>query len=173
MKRITRLFLTAAVVLFAGNAFAQDMTQAGELYQKATEAYQAGNEIEAVKGFKEALKIAQAAGDEGIEMAEGCKDMIPNILLSAAGKLVAAKDYAKAEETYNEALAAAKEYGKEAASPRYLCSRETTLIMPAIWMRLFLSSRRLLKETETTPRPIFFSVWLTTRQKKMPRQKFH
>ena len=115
MKRITRLFLTAAVVLFAGSAFAQDMTQAGELYQKATEAYQAGNEIEAVKGFKEALKIAQAAGDEGIEMAEGCKDMIPNILLSAAGKLVAAKDYAKAEETYNEALAAAKEYGKEAA----------------------------------------------------------
>ena len=115
MKRITRLFLTAAVVLFAGSAFAQDMTQAGELYQKATEAYQAGNEIEAVKGFKEALKIAEAAGDEGIEMVEGCKDMIPNILLSAAGKLVAAKDYAKAEETYNEALAAAKEYGKDAA----------------------------------------------------------
>ena len=169
MKRITRLFLTAAVVLFAGSAFAQDMTQAGELYQKATEAYQAGNEIEAVKGFKEALKIAQAAGDEGIEMAEGCKDMIPNILLSAAGKLVAAKDYAKAEETYNEALAAAKEYGKEAA----LKSAQTTLTMPAIWMRLFLSSRRLLKETETTPRPIFFSAWLTTRQKKMPRQKFH
>lgn len=115
MKRITRLFLTAAVVLFAGSVFAQDMTQAGELYQKATEAYQAGNEMEAVKGFKEALKIAAAAGDEGIEMVEGCKDMIPNILLSAAGKMVAAKDYAKAEETYNEALAAAKEYGKDAA----------------------------------------------------------
>ena len=113
MKRITKLFLTAAVVLFAGSVFAQDMTQAGEFYQKATEAYQAGNEMEAVKNFKEALKIAEAAGDEGVEMAQGCKDMIPQILLSAAGKMVAAKDYAKAEETYNEALAAAKDFGNE------------------------------------------------------------
>lgn len=114
MKRITKLFLTAAVVLFAGSVFAQDMTQAGELYQKATEAYQAGNEMEAVKNFKEALKIAQAAGDDGIEMAQGCKDMIPQILMSAAGKMVAAKDYVKAEETYTEALNAATEYGNDA-----------------------------------------------------------
>lgn len=114
MKRITKLFLVAAIVLFAGSAFAQDMTKAGEVYQKATEAYQAGNEMEAVAGFKEALSIAKEAGDEGIEMVEGCKDMIPKILLSAAGKFVAAKDYVKAEETYNSALAAAKEYGKEA-----------------------------------------------------------
>lgn len=114
MKRITKLFLTAAVVLFAGSVFAQDMTQAGELYQKATEAYQAGNEMEAVKNFKEALKIAQAAGDDGIEMAQGCKDMIPQILISAAGKMVAAKDYVKAEETYTEALNAATEYGNDA-----------------------------------------------------------
>ena len=63
MKRITRLFLTAAVVLFAGSAFAQDMTQAGELYQKATEAYQAGNEIEAVKGFKNKLKLREITGE--------------------------------------------------------------------------------------------------------------
>ena len=116
MKRITKLFLTAAVVLFAGSVFAQDMTQAGELYQKATEAYQAGNEMEAVKNFKEALKIAQAAGDEGIEMAQGCKDMIPQILMSAAGKMVAAKDYVKAEETYTEALNAATEYGNDAVA---------------------------------------------------------
>ena len=116
MKRITKLFLTAAVVLFAGSVFAQDMTQAGEFYQKATEAYQAGNEMEAVKNFKEALKIAEAAGDEGVEMAQGCKDMIPQILLSAAGKMVAAKDYAKAEETYNEALAAAKDFGNESVA---------------------------------------------------------
>ncbi len=101
MKRITKLFLTAAVVLFAGSVFAQDMTQAG-------------NEMEAVKNFKEALKIAQAAGDEGIEMAQGCKDMIPQILMSAAGKMVAAKDYVKAEETYTEALNAATEYGNDA-----------------------------------------------------------
>ena len=116
MKRITKLFLTAAVVLFAGSVFAQDMTQAGELYQKATEAYQAGNEMEAVMNFKEALKIAQAAGDEGIEMAQGCKDMIPQILMSAAGKMVAAKDYVKAEETYTEALNAATEYGNDAVA---------------------------------------------------------
>lgn len=116
MKRITRLFLTAAVVLFAGSLFAQDMTQAGELYQKGTEAYQAGNEMEAVKNFKEALKIAEAAGDDGVEMAQGCKDMIPQILLSAAGKMVAAKDYAKAEETYTEALNTAKEYGNDAVA---------------------------------------------------------
>ena len=113
MKRITKLFLTAAVVLFAGSVFAQDMTQAGELYQKATEAYQAGNEMEAVKNFKEALKIAEAAGDEGIEMAQGCKDMIPQILIAAAGKMVADKDYAKAEETYTDALNCAKAYGNE------------------------------------------------------------
>ena len=116
MKRITKLFMAAAVVLFAGNVFAQDMTQAGEFYQKATEAYQAGNEIEAVKNFKEALKIAEAAGDEGIEMVQGCKDMIPQILLSAAGKMVAAKDYVNAEATYTEALEAAKNYGNESVA---------------------------------------------------------
>lgn len=115
MKRITKLFLTAAIVLFASSVFAQDMAQAGEFYNKATEAYQAGNELEAVKNFKEALKIAQAAGDEGIEMAEGCKSMIPQILLSAAQKMVAAKEYAKAEEIYTEVIEDAKSFGNDAA----------------------------------------------------------
>lgn len=116
MKRITKMFLTIAVVLFAGSAFAQDMTQATELYQKATEAYQAGNELEAVAGFKEALKIANEAGEDGVQMVEECKNMIPQILMAAAGKSVAAKDYAKAEEIYTEAYTLAKEYGNESVA---------------------------------------------------------
>lgn len=110
MKRITKLFLTVAVVLFAGSSFAQDITF-GDAFNKGNEAYQAGNALEAVAQFKQALKLAQEAGDEGIEIAENCKDLIPQILLAEAGKNVAAKNYDKAEELFNDALATATEYG--------------------------------------------------------------
>lgn len=112
MNRITKLFLTVAVVLFAGSSFAQDVTF-GDAFNKGNEAYQAGNALEAVANFKQALKLAEAAGDDGIEIAESCKDLIPQILLAEAGKNVSAKNYDKAEELYGEAAAAATEYGKD------------------------------------------------------------
>ncbi|MCI1719892.1 MAG: tetratricopeptide repeat protein [Bacteroidales bacterium] len=112
MKRINTFLMTLALALFvSAGAFAQDMTAATEAFNKAKDAFTAGNETEAVTGFNEAMKLATAAGEEGKQMVSDCKDIIPKILLQAATKKLDAKDYAGALAGLEATVAKAKEYG--------------------------------------------------------------
>lgn len=112
MKKFSKILMTVALTLFvAGSAFAQDMTQATEAYNKAAEAFKAGNEQEAITGFKAAMKIAETAGEEGKTMVADCKGLIPKIYLQEATKKITAKNYASAVEELATTASVAKEYG--------------------------------------------------------------
>ena len=74
MKKI--ILTLAAVVLSAGLISAQDMSQATETAQTANEALVAKDYAKALEGFKQALSIAQACGEEGEELVGTCKTVI-------------------------------------------------------------------------------------------------
>lgn len=107
-----KIILIAAATLFAVfTASAQDMAQATETAKAANEALQNGDNTAALNGFKEALAIAENCGDEGAELCSTCKDIIPRILLAVGKDNIKAKDYDKAIEYVQQAVAAAEEYG--------------------------------------------------------------
>lgn len=110
MKRFTKFALTIAIVLFVGHAFGQSF---GEVFNKANELLQADQKVEAANQFKEAFKLAVAAGEEGEEIAEQCKDIIPAILNQIAQEKINAKSFDEAENIYNQVVAFAKEINDE------------------------------------------------------------
>ena len=107
-----KIILIAAAGLFAAfSAAAQDMAQATEIAQAANEALQSGDNAAALNGFKEALPIAEAAGDAGAELANTCRDIIPRILLAMGKDQIKEKNFDGALDLVNQAIAAAEEYG--------------------------------------------------------------
>jgi tetratricopeptide (TPR) repeat protein len=114
MKKIAKLFaatLFALSVCVAANA--QDLAQAGELYNNAATALNGGDKAGALEGFKKALDMATALGEEGAALATDCKNIIPNILLSLGKDAANAKDMAKAVEFLAQAQKLGAEYGQQ------------------------------------------------------------
>ena len=111
MKRI--LITLAAAVLCAGIASAQDMSKATAAAQAANEALSSGDNALALSGFKEALSLAQACGEEGTELVSTCKGIIPQIVLSIAKGQLRDGEYDAAIQSLADAQAAAKEYEVE------------------------------------------------------------
>lgn len=109
MKKI--ILTLIATALTAGFAFAQDMGLATETAKTANEALTTQDYGTALKGFKEALKLAEACGDEGAELVATCKDIIPRIMLTTAKDQLKAGNLDESLAGLAEAVAAAKEYG--------------------------------------------------------------
>ena len=112
MKKI--LLSVAALLTAAAFASAQNMADATEIAKLANESLSAGALTTALDGFKDALKAAEACGEEGEELVATCKGIIPQVMLSIAKKDFNAKDYAAAIDKFNEASAVAAEYGNDA-----------------------------------------------------------
>ena len=93
MKKVIATLATIVVAL--GSAFAQDLAAVTELYNAGAEAISVNKES-ALKSFEEALKLAEALGDEGQEIAANCKNIIPNLKLSMAKDLVKASQFDEA-----------------------------------------------------------------------------
>lgn len=111
MKRLFTILSVAFIaVLFSVSAYAQDLSAAAETYTNAAEAFNAGNKVEALTGFKKALEEATALGEEGAELASECKKLIPTVLLSLGKDCVTNKDMDKAVVYLNEAVTLGKEY---------------------------------------------------------------
>ena len=96
MKKLIATLATIVVAL--GSAFAQDLAAVTELYNAGAEAIST-DKGSALKSFEEALKLAEALGDEGQEVVANCKNIIPNLKMSLA------KDLVKASQ-FDEAIAA-------------------------------------------------------------------
>jgi Putative Zn-dependent protease, contains TPR repeats len=110
MKKLIATLATLAVAL--GSAFAQDLAAVTELYNAGAESISINKES-ALKSFEEALKLAEALGEEGQEVVANCKNIIPNLKLSIAKDLVKASKFDEAIEALKEVEKVAKEYGAE------------------------------------------------------------
>lgn len=111
MKKI--LVSLAALFAAATMLFAQNMADATETAKLANEALGEGNYATALAGFQEALKMAEACGDEGLELVATCKDIIPKTMNAIAKGLLQDKNYDEAIAKFLETAAIAKEYGDE------------------------------------------------------------
>lgn len=113
MKKIAKLFAAAMIALTVSVAAnAQDLAQAGELYNNAATALNGGDKAAALEGFQKALDMASALGEEGAALATDCKNIIPNILLSLGKDAANAKEMDKAIELLAQAQKLAAEYGQ-------------------------------------------------------------
>jgi tetratricopeptide (TPR) repeat protein len=110
MKKLIATLATLAVAL--GSAFAQDLAAVTELYNAGAESISINKES-ALKSFEEALKQAEALGEEGQEVVVNCKNIIPNLKLSIAKDLVKASQFDEAIEALKDVEKVAKEYGAE------------------------------------------------------------
>lgn len=92
---------------------AQSMAEATETAKLANESLSSGDYATALAGFQEALKMAEACGDEGLELVETCKSIIPKTMNAIAKELFVAKKYDESIAKYQETAAIASEYGDE------------------------------------------------------------
>lgn len=109
MKKI--LFTLAAVILSAGVMSAQDLSQATESYNNGATALSSGEKTQALEFFQTALKQATECGEEGAEVVNNCKNVIPNITLSIAKDLIKAANFDGAVEGLQKAATIAEEFG--------------------------------------------------------------
>ena len=108
MKKI--ILTLAAVILSAGLVSAQDMAKATETAQTANEALVAKDYAKALEGFKEALTLAQACGEEGEELVGTCKSVIPSIVLTIAKNAIKDAKYDEGIAQLDEAIKVAEEF---------------------------------------------------------------
>ncbi|MCR4565257.1 MAG: hypothetical protein K5651_04090, partial [Bacteroidales bacterium] len=108
-----KIFLIVAAALASLAVSAQDLGQATEAYNNAAGLIQA-DKAAAVKGFKDALKQAEACEEdaEGQRNAliENCKTNIVNFTLSIAKDLLKDKEYDKAYDQLKLSLEEATKY---------------------------------------------------------------
>ena len=97
--------LLAAAVMTASVASAQDLTAVAETYNSGVLALELGNKAEALGHFQQAWTDAEALGEQGLELAEQCKAVIPQLMISIAKDDLREKKYDEAVEL----LAKAKE----------------------------------------------------------------
>ena len=125
MKKLIATLATIVVAL--GSAFAQDLAAVTELYNAGAEAIST-DKGSALKSFEEALKLAEALGEEGQDIVANCKNIIPNLKLSLA------KDLVKASK-FDEAVAALLDVEKIAeAYEAFDVLNEATTLIPQIKM---------------------------------------
>lgn len=126
MKKI--LITLAAVILSAGLVSAQDMAKATETAQTANEAFQAGDKALALTGFKEALTLAEACGEDGAELVSQCKSGVAQVMLSLAKESIKASEFDSALSQLKETVATATEYGIDEVVA------DATTLIPQVYM---------------------------------------
>ena len=100
----------AALALAAGYVGAQDLTEITEMYNSGAEAIAAGDKEGALKSFEQAYELAAALGEEGAEIAENCKNVIPELNLSIAKSLVNDTKYTEAIDRIKTTISVAEKF---------------------------------------------------------------
>ena len=108
MKKI--ISTLAALALAAGYVGAQDLTEITEMYNSGAEAIAAGDKEGALKSFEQAYELAAALGKEGAEIAENCKNVIPELNLSIAKSLVNDTKYTEAIDRIKTTISVAEKF---------------------------------------------------------------
>lgn len=108
MKKV--ILTIASLALGAAVMSAQDLKAVSVIFNSGAESLNNGAKTEALASFQNALSQATALGDEGKEVVDNCKNIIPNLMISIAKDLFKEDKIDEAIEKAKEALAFAKEY---------------------------------------------------------------
>jgi tetratricopeptide (TPR) repeat protein len=109
MKKIFMFF--AAVVMAAGIASAQDINSVTEIYNNGAMELEMGNKEAALGYFQSALTAAEELGEEGMQIAENCKNTIPVLMGSIAKDLIKAEQFDAALEQLNKTIEVCNTFG--------------------------------------------------------------
>ena len=109
MKKIFLMLVAAAMTALTVSA--QDMAQATENYNNGAMELQMGNKEAALGYFQTALTMAEALGDEGVDIVTNCKNTIPALMASIGKDLVKAENFDAAIEQFNKTIEVAESYG--------------------------------------------------------------
>ena len=112
MKKIFMFF--AAVVMAAGIASAQDINSVTETYNNGAMELEMGNKEAALGYFQAALAAAEELGEEGMQIAENCKNTIPVLMGSIAKDLIKAEQFDAAIEQLNKTIEVCNTLGNTA-----------------------------------------------------------
>ncbi|MCL2502848.1 MAG: tetratricopeptide repeat protein [Bacteroidales bacterium] len=113
----------AFVLFFALGAHAQDINQAIEFNNNGAEAVKAKNWATALTQFKQALAIAAELGDDGADMVQQIKDLIPSLHYFWGQELAKESKIDEAMEQLNKAIETAElydDFGTTAADAKKL-----------------------------------------------------
>lgn len=94
----------AAAVMAAGIASAQDINSVTETYNNGAMELEMGNKEAALGYFQAALTAAEELGEEGMQIAENCKNTIPVLMGSIAKDLIKAEQFDAAIEQLNKTI---------------------------------------------------------------------
>ena len=123
MKKIFIFF--AAAIMAAGVASAQDINSVTETYNNGAMELEMGNKEAALGYFQAALTAAEELGEEGLQIAENCKNTIPVLMGSIAKDYIKAEQFDAALEQLNKTIEASELYGNadEAAEAKTLINQ--------------------------------------------------
>lgn len=127
MKRI--ILIATAVLFAAAAASAQDMAQATETYNNGAMALQMGDNAAALTAFQSALEQASACGEEGVDIVNNCKDIIPKIVFAIGKDFAQAKDFDNAVPQIRKAMEVANEYGNAEVA------KDAAELLPQLFMQ--------------------------------------
>ena len=91
MKKVWTLI--AATFVAIGMQAQNNMTIATQKANAAKEFLGSGDYSLAISGFKEALSLAEASGDEGLSLAAACKSILPRAMRNLARKELNSKNF--------------------------------------------------------------------------------
>ena len=104
----------AAVAMAAGIASAQDINSVTETYNNGAMELEMGNKEAALGYFQAALAAAEELGEEGMQIADNCKNTIPVLMGSIAKDLIKAEQFDAALEQLNKTIEACNNLGHDA-----------------------------------------------------------
>lgn len=109
MKKIFLMMILAAATALTMSA--QDIAQATENYNNGAMELNMGNKESALGYFQTALTMAEALGDEGLDIVTNCKNTIPMIMESIAKDLIKADNFDGAIDQLKKTIEVAEQYG--------------------------------------------------------------
>ena len=118
----------AAVAMAAGIASAQDINTVTETYNNGAMELEMGNKEAALGYFQTALAAAEELGEEGMQIAENCKNTIPVLMGSIAKDLIKAEQFDAAIEQLNKTIETCNNIGNTASVEEYKSLIKQTLM---------------------------------------------
>ena len=131
MKKI--ILAMAAFACSMSLMTAQDLATATATYNSGAEALTMGNKTSALEYFQKALTMAEALGDEGVDVVAYCKSAIPSVILSIGKEFYNNKDFSNAKAKFVEAAEVAKKYGNQEVTA------EVESLLPTVGKRIALA----------------------------------